>query len=123
MTAFLYQVKAGDGFKMKVLQRKNSFFNSPEEAVSEALVLKEGMDKRYKHGIQWDYKGKMVGSVKKLKFLRGYLEGDRDTPAFYLQIIKVENEQDELQANTPKKPKKVTQKDKTVMKRVLKLHQ
>ncbi|QDP41186.1 hypothetical protein [Radiobacillus deserti] len=123
MTAYLYQARAGDGIKMKGLKRKNSFFNTPEEAVSEALALKENMDKRYKHGIQWDYKGKMAGTVKKFKFLRGYLEGDRETPPFYLQIIKVENKQDELQAIPPNKPKKVTQKDKTVMNRVLKVLQ
>jgi hypothetical protein len=120
-TSMVYQAQAGDGVKKKRLKRPNSFFNTPEEAVSEALALKEKMDLTYKNEIEWDYKWKMTGSSEKMKILKGYLGGDKETIAFYLQITSLEL-QDEYKVGTPIKPKKVTAKDKKVMTKVTKLY-
>ncbi|WP_407271830.1 hypothetical protein [Radiobacillus sp. PE A8.2] len=120
MSELLYQAKAGDGFKMKV-NRRNSFFNTPKEAVSEALAWKEKMDERYNNLIEWDYNGKMAGSVSKFKFLKGYLKGDRKSTPFYLQIVTVDNEKDELNAVSPKEPTTVSTKDKKMLNKVVKL--
>ncbi|MBM7570870.1 hypothetical protein [Aquibacillus albus] len=121
MTSTLYQAKVGDGFKMKGLNRKNSFFNTPKEAVSEAFALKERIDKRYKHGIEWDYTRKMTGSAKKVKILRGYLNGDKESEPFYLQIVTVDNSKEGILPVTPKKPKTITSKDEKVLDKVVKL--
>ncbi|MBD8069535.1 hypothetical protein [Bacillus sp. PS06] len=117
----VYQAQAGDGVRKKRLKRPNSFFNTPEEAVSEALALKEKMDTTYKNEIEWDYKWKMTGSSEKMKILKGYLGGDRESIAFYLQIISVEF-QEEYAVVKPIKPKKVTAKDKKVITKVTKLY-
>ncbi|MDC3424111.1 hypothetical protein NC797_06265 [Aquibacillus sp. 3ASR75-11] len=121
MTSNLYQAKAGDGFKMTGMNRRNSFFSTPKEAVSEALALKEKMDKRYENGIEWDYNGKMTGSTNKMKILRGYLNGDRESVAFYLQIVTVKNQKEKVSVVSPKKPKTVSSKDKEVLNKVIKL--
>ncbi|WP_226036870.1 hypothetical protein [Aquibacillus saliphilus] len=121
MSGILYQAKAGDGFKKEGLNRKNTFFNTPTEAVSEALALKEKMDQRYENEIEWDYSGEMTGPVKKIKILRGYLDGDRKSKPFYLQIVTVENQTEQLNVVSAKKPKKVTTKDKKVLNKVVKL--
>ncbi|MRH42115.1 hypothetical protein GH741_05425 [Aquibacillus halophilus] len=119
MTGMLYQAKIGDGFKKKGLNRRGTFFKTPKEAVSEALALKESIDQTYKNGIEWDYNGKMTGSVKKVKILRGFLNGDRESEPFYLQILTVKKEKSS--AVTPKKPKTVTTKDKKVLDKVMEL--
>ncbi|MDC3414021.1 hypothetical protein [Terrihalobacillus insolitus] len=121
MTSNLYQAKAGDGFKMTGMKRRNSFFSTPKEAVSEALALKEKMDQRYENGIEWDYNGKMTGSTNKMKILRGYLNGDRESVAFYLQIVTVKNQKEKVSVVSPKKPKTVSSKDKEVLNKVIKL--
>ncbi|WP_456276847.1 hypothetical protein [Bacillus sp. AK128] len=120
MTSMVYQAKAGDGVKEKSLKRPNSFFNTLEEAVSEALALKEKMDSTYKNKIEWDYNSKIQNSKNKLKILKGYLAGDKESKAFYLQINLVEL-QKEYSVVTPKKPKKMTGKDKKVITNVTKL--
>jgi hypothetical protein len=119
MTEVYYQAKVGDGFQRKGLNRKNSFFNTPKEAVSEAMQLKERMDKKYKKKIVWDYEGEMTGSPKKMKILRGFLDGDRDSEPFYLQIVSVDK--DGKSTVDPNEPKKLTLKDKKVLNKVLDL--
>ncbi|MEQ6377080.1 hypothetical protein RZN22_08330 [Bacillaceae bacterium S4-13-58] len=121
MAGVLYHVNAGDGLKLKGMHRKNSFFNTPKEAVSEAFALKERLDLKYDHEIEWDYDGKFTGSVRKVKILKGYLHGDRKTDPFYLQILKVEAKKEELSVVAPKKPKKFTSKDQKVENKVMKL--
>jgi hypothetical protein len=118
----IYQAKAGDGFKKKGLKRTNSFFNTPQEAVSEALALKEQMDTTYDNKIEWDYNGKITGSFKKLNFLRGYLGGDRETKPFYLQIVSVESKEI-VRKNSPIEAKKLTSNDKKMFKKVVQLFQ
>ncbi|MDL4841229.1 hypothetical protein [Aquibacillus rhizosphaerae] len=121
MTSMLYQAKAGDGFKMRGMNRRNSFFKTPKEAVSEALALKEKMDKRYENDIEWDYNGEMTSSANRMKFLKGYLGGDRKSKPFYLQIVTVDNQEDGFSVVSPKKPRTVTAKDKKVLNKVIKL--
>ena len=118
MTSVLYQAKAGDGFKKKGLKRTNTFFSTPQEAVSEALALKERMDVTYSNKIQWDYNKEITGSSLKMNILRGYLGGDRETKPFYLQILSVEPEKD-IDAVSPIIAKKLTAKDKKVVKKVI----
>jgi hypothetical protein len=118
MGSVLYQARAGDGFRKKGLKR-NSFFSTPEDAVSEVLALKEKMDLTYKNEIQWDYTGEITGKPEKMKILRGYLGGDRETNAFFLQIVSVEQEA-EMNTVSPIMPKKLSAKDKKVMGKVKK---
>lgn len=117
MTVTLYQAKAGDGLKKAGMKRANTFFQTPQEAVSEALALKERMDARYKNAIQWDYDGLITGSTKKLKILKGYLGGDRGSSPFYLEISEVPSAK-ETRHIPPIKPKKMTLKDQTVIDKV-----
>jgi hypothetical protein len=120
MTGILYQAKAGDAIKKKWLKRTNSFFNTPQEAVSEALALKEKMDTTYENGIQWDYNAKITGSSEKMNILKGYLDGDRESKPFYLQIVKVMTKE-KVSSASPFKPKKITAEDKKVLKKVIRL--
>lgn len=119
MTGVLYQAKLGDGFKKKGLNRRGTFFKTPKEAVSEAFQLKEWIDKKYKNKIVWDYNGDMRGSSKKLKILRGFLNGDLKSKPFYLQIVSVTK--DGRSAVSPNHPKKVTAKDKKIQEKVMEL--
>lgn len=120
MTGIVYQAKVGDAVKRKWLKRTNSFFNTPKEAVSEALALKEKIDSTYQNEIQWDYNGKITGSTEKMNILKGYLGGDRDSKPFYLQIVTVKP-QEKMSSVAPYKPKKLTPEDKKVVTRVIKL--
>lgn len=117
MTVTSYQAKAGDGLKKAGMKRVNSFFNTPQEAVSEALALKERMDKKYKNEIQWDYDGLITGSTKKLKILKGYLGGNRDSSPFYLEISSVQSVEQTC-LTPPIKPKKMTSKDQMILDKV-----
>jgi hypothetical protein len=119
MASVLYQARAGDGFRKKGLKRANSFFSTAEDAVSEVLALKEKMDLTYKNEIQWDYSGEITGNPEKMKILRGYLGGDRETNAFFLQIFSVEQE-GEINTVSPVMPKKLSPKDKKVISKVKK---
>ncbi|QOR68790.1 hypothetical protein IM538_02460 [Cytobacillus suaedae] len=116
----VYQVHVGDGFKKKRMKRTNSFFKTPGEAISEALAFKEKMDVTYQNEIIWDYTSKVKGTVEKMKILKGYLKGDKKTDPFYLQITSVEL-LDEYNVVTPRKPKKITTKDKKVVTQATKL--
>ncbi|WP_186576387.1 hypothetical protein [Aquibacillus kalidii] len=117
MTGILYQAKIGDGFKKKGLNRRDTFFSTPKDAVSEAFQLKERIDKKYKNKIVWDYDGEMKGSLKKMKILKGFLNGDLESEPFYLQIVSVGEEG--KSAVSPNQPKKVTAKDKKVLNKVI----
>ncbi|GAA0329878.1 hypothetical protein GCM10008967_20450 [Bacillus carboniphilus] len=110
----LYQAKLGDGMKQKGVKRTNSFFTTPEDAVSEAFALKEKIDGRYKNKIVWDYEGEITGSSKNLKILKGYLDGDRNSHAFYLQILSVRKSK-KLTTISPIKPVKLSAKDKKAL--------
>lgn len=120
-TSTVYQAQAGDGFRNKRMRRTNSYFNTPEEAVSEALAMKEKMDLTYKNEIEWDYDRKITGSVEKMKILKGYLVDDEGPKVFYLQISSFEL-QKEYRIVLPKNPQKVSSKDKKVITRVTKLY-
>ncbi|WP_332695044.1 hypothetical protein [Halalkalibacter lacteus] len=120
MTSIIYQAKAGDGFKKQGLKRTNSFFNTPQEAVSEALALKEQMDTTYDNKIEWDYNGKITGSYAKMNFLRGYLGGDRKTKPFYLQIVSLESNE-KVSKGSPIEAKKLNTYEKKVIKKVINL--
>ena len=113
----IYQAKAGDGVKMKGLKRVDSFFETPEEAASEAFSLKARLDKLYDHNIQWDYKANMSGSLKKVKILRGYLNGNRKTNPFYLEIISTKKLKTS-KTSSPIKPKKMSEDDQKIVKNV-----
>lgn len=115
----LYQAKAGDGSKKKGLRRMKSYFSTPEDALSEAFALKEKMDSRYENEIEWDYQGDFTGTPEKMKILRGYLNGNRESTAFYLEILSVENN-DGIKPVSPYKPKSVTKDDKKISTRVMK---
>lgn len=115
----VYQVKVGDGVKKKSLSRKNSYFNTPQEAISEALAFKEKMDSEYSNEIEWDYKKGITGSSQKMKILSGYLGGDKNTKPFYLQILTVALKKD-FSLVQPFKPKKISVKDKKVLNNVSK---
>jgi hypothetical protein len=115
----VYQARAGDGFRKKGLKRANSFFSTPEDAISEVLALKEKMDLSYKNEIEWDYNGEITGTSEKMKILRGYLGGDRKSDAFFLQIVSVEQEEG-LNTVPPVMPKKLTTRDKKVISKVKK---
>lgn len=118
MTSMLYQAKAGDGFRKKGVRRTNAFFNTLQEAVSEAFALKEKMDVTYKHEIQWDYTKEVTGSTSKMNILKGYLGGNKETKPFYLQIISV-NSDETIDTNYSKKTKDLSDKDKKVLKKVV----
>jgi hypothetical protein len=120
MIVKLYQAKAGDGNKKKGLRRTQSYFTTPQDAVSEALALKERMDSRYKNEIEWDYKTDFSGTSEKMKILKGYLKGNRESTAFYLEILCVEND-DKITPVSPIKPKSVTKEDKKVLNKFVKM--
>ncbi|RSD26123.1 hypothetical protein [Mesobacillus subterraneus] len=122
MNMHLYQAKAGDGSKKKGLRRTKSYFTTPEEAVSEAFALKGEMDSRYANEIEWDYKGSITGKSDKLKFLKGYLNGNKESTAFYLEILRVEHDEQIVPAS-PIKPKSVTKEDRKVFKKVVEMIQ
>jgi hypothetical protein len=119
MLVKLYQAKAGDGSKKKGLRRTQSYFMTPEDALSEAFALKEKMDSRYKNEIEWDYQGAFTGTSEKMKILKGYLKGNRQTTPFYLEILSVDNI-DKIKPVSPIKPKSVTKDDKKVLTKVMK---
>jgi hypothetical protein len=120
MNVKLYQAKAGDGNKKKGMRRTQSFFTTPQDAVSEALALKEKMDSRYENEIEWDYKGDFTGTADKMKILRGYLKGNRESTPFYLEILCVENTE-KIKPVSPIKPKSVTKEDKKVLNKFVKM--
>jgi NDP-sugar pyrophosphorylase family protein len=120
MTVIGYQAQVADGIRKKGIKRANSFFKTPEEAVEEAFSLKEKLDTRYKNQIKWDYSKKITGTLEKMKILKGYLDGDEDSSAFYLQITTSEIQRN-LKLSTPSKPKKFTTNDKKVMTKVAKI--
>ncbi|WP_066056571.1 hypothetical protein [Robertmurraya korlensis] len=120
MTVIGYQAQVADGVRKKGIKRINSFFKTPEEAVEEAFSLKEKLDSRYKNQIKWDYTKKITGTLEKMKILKGYLGGDEDSNAFYLQITTSEIKRN-LKLATPSKPKKVSVNDKKVMTKVTKI--
>lgn len=115
----LYQAKIGDGIKQKGIKRRDTFFNTPEEAVSEAFALKEKIDGFYQNEIEWDYDGKITGSSNNLKILKGYFRGDKKSHAFYLQILSIKKTK-KFSAVSPIKPSKLTAKDKKALKNAIK---
>lgn len=120
MSTMVYQAQVADGFRKKGIKRLNTFFKTPQEAVSEALSLKEKIDSTYNNKIEWDYTKKITGSFEKMRILKGYLGGDEKSNAFYLQITSVELP-NECSVKTPIKPKKVSTKDKKVITKVTQL--
>ncbi|WP_078380417.1 hypothetical protein [Sutcliffiella halmapala] len=120
MSVTLYQARAGDGIKKRGLKRADTFFSTPQEAVIEALALKERMDHTYQNEIDWDYKAMLKGSTSKLKILKGYLGGNRESNPFYLEITSTEN--DKVKPVSPIKPKNVSKEDKKVEKTVVKFY-
>jgi hypothetical protein len=120
MIVKLYQAKAGDGSTKKGLRRTQSYFTTPQDAVSEALALKERMDSKYTNEIEWDYKSDFTGTSDKMKILKGYLNGNRESTAFYLEILCSENTE-KIKPVSPIKPKSVTKEDKKVLNRVVKM--
>jgi hypothetical protein len=119
MIVKLYQAKAGDGQKKKGLRRTESFFTTPNDAVSEAFALKERMDSRYSNEIEWDYQSAFTGTADKMKILKGYLNGNRDSTPFYLEILCVKDSA-KIKPVSPIKPKNVTQQDKNIITKVVK---
>ncbi|WP_223699905.1 hypothetical protein [Sutcliffiella deserti] len=120
MSVTLYQARAGDGLKKRGLKRVDTFFSTPKEAISEALALKERMDNTYKNEIDWDYKALLKGSTSKLKILKGYLGGNRESNPFYLEISTIM--EDKVKPVSPKKPKSLSKEDKKVEKTVIKFY-
>ena len=120
MTVIAYQAQVADGIRKKGIKRMNSFFKTPEEAVEEALSLKEKLDSRYNNEIKWDYSKNITGTLEKMKILRGYLGGDENSSAFYLQITSSEIQKD-LKLATPSKPSRLSSKDKKVITKVAKI--
>ncbi|MDC3418249.1 hypothetical protein [Aquibacillus salsiterrae] len=112
MTSVLYQAKVGDGFTKKGILRKNSLFKTAGEAVSEALALKEVLDKKYKNKIKWDYNGDMSGSLEKVKILQGLLNRENEKIPFFLQIVAVDDQTSKVKPTTPKKPHTISKADK-----------
>jgi hypothetical protein len=119
MIEMLYQAKVGDGFKQVGMKRANSFFSTPQDAVSEAFALKEKMDSKYKNEIQWDFDSTIKGTTERFRILRGYLGGDRETHSFYLEISSMEPLEN-AQVVSPKKAKNITSEEKKVAKKVKK---
>ncbi len=117
MSCLLFQAKAGDGIKKRGLKRSDTFLGTAEDAVSEALGLKERMDKTYKNNITWDYEELLKGSTTKVKILKGYLDGDKSSNPFYLEISTSENA--DKTAVAPIKPKKISKQDKKILKNVV----
>jgi hypothetical protein len=119
MLVTLYQAKAGDGSKKKGLRRTKSYFSTPEDAILEAFALKEKMDKRYENEIEWDYQGVFTGTAQKMKILKGYLKGNRESTPFYLEIHSIENNE-QIKPVSPFQPKSVTKDDKKILTKVMK---
>ncbi|MBM6617008.1 hypothetical protein [Bacillus suaedaesalsae] len=119
MTNVIYQARAGDGFRKRGLKR-DTYFRSAEDAISEVLALKEKMDSKYNNEIAWDYAGEITGNTAKMKILKGYLGGDKKTDPFFLQIVSIE-ENDTANVDKPIHPKKISTKDKKVMNKAIKL--
>ncbi|MCM3616005.1 hypothetical protein M3936_00285 [Sutcliffiella horikoshii] len=117
MTCLLFQAKAGDGIKKRGLKRSDTFLETAEDAVSEAFGLKERIDKTYKNNISWDYEESMKGSTTKIKILKGYLNGDKSSNPFYLEISTLEIA--DKTAVAPIKPKKISKQDKAIQKNVI----
>lgn len=118
MLVKLYQAKAGDGSKKKGLRRTQSYFMTPEDALSEAFALKEKMDSKYANEIEWDYQGPFTGTSEKMKILKGYLKGNKQSSPFYLEILSVENVE-KIKPVSPIKPKSFTKDDQKVQTKVM----
>lgn len=118
MKIVLYQAKAGDGIKKKSMRRANKYFSTAEEAASEAISLKARLDKLYENEIQWDYESQMTGDNRKLKILRGYLGGNRQTHPFYLEILS--SELSNCNPATPVIQKKMTKQEQMIIDNVIK---
>lgn len=116
MTVTLYQAKVGDGVNMSTLKRMNTFFETPKDAISEALCLKEKIDTKYNKKIQWDFDGKVTGSNEKIKILKGYLDGDRKSHPFYLEVQSSEQLKDVPTVSPLKGKKSLSAKEKKVIK-------
>lgn len=119
MNELVYQAKAGDGYKKVGMKRANSFFSTPQDAVSEALALKEKIDSRYKNEIEWEYDGSFVGSDERLRILRGYLGGNRSSGSFYLEISSMLLE-DDIKVVSPRKPKNLTKEEQKLANKIKK---
>jgi hypothetical protein len=116
VTKKLYQAKAGDGANKSTLKRMNKFFKSPQDAIVEALYLKEKMDEKYNKEIQWDYDGKITGTKEKAKILKGYLRGNRKSNPFYLEVLSSEQSKDVTPVTPLKYKKDLSENDLQVMK-------
>jgi hypothetical protein len=117
MKVKLYQARAGDGVNMSTLKRMNTFFGTPQDAIAEALCLKEKMDAKYNEKIQWDFEGKITGSSEKVKILKGYLDGDRKSHPFYLEVQSSEQLKDVPTVSPLKGKKGLSTKEKKVIKK------
>jgi hypothetical protein len=117
MKVKLYQARAGDGVNMSTLKRMNTFFCTPKDAIAEALCLKEKMDAKYNEKIQWDFEGKITGSSEKVKILKGYLDGDRKSHPFYLEVQSSEQLKDVPTVSPLKGKKGLSAKEKKVIKK------
>jgi hypothetical protein len=117
MKVKLYQARAGDGVNMSTLKRINTFFGTPQDAIAEALCLKEKMDTKYNEQIQWDFDGKITGSSEKVKILKGYLGGDRKSHPFYLEVQSSEQLKDVPTVSPLKYKKGLSAKEKKVIKK------
>ena len=117
MKVKMYQAKAGDGVNKSTLKRMNTFFSTPQEAIAEALCLKAKMDTKYHEQIQWDFEGKITGSKEKVKILKGYLDGDRKTHPFYLEVQASEQLKDVPTVSPLKVKKGLSAKEKKVVKK------
>jgi hypothetical protein len=114
MKVMRYQAKVGDGVNMSTVKRLNTFFSTPQDAIAEALCLKEKMDSKYEKNIKWDFEGKITESKGKMKILKGYLNGDRKTHPFYLEVQSSEQKKD-IPTATPLKNKKSPSKKELKM--------
>ncbi|HWO75117.1 MAG TPA: hypothetical protein VNM69_04255 [Bacillus sp. (in: firmicutes)] len=114
MTSSLYQAKVGDGIKQKGIKRTDSLFSSPKEAITEAFALKKKIDGQYNHKIEWDYDGEITGTSSNLKILKGYLNGDQESHAFYLQILSIKKS-DKHSVISPIQPSQLSAKDQKAL--------
>ncbi|WML44439.1 hypothetical protein [Neobacillus sp. PS3-40] len=116
MTVKLYQARAGDGVNMSTLKRMNTFFGTPQDAIAEALCLKEKIDAKYNKKVQWDYEAKITGKSEKFKILKGYLDGDRKSHPFYLEVQSSEQLKNVPTVSPMKVKKSLSDKDLKVIK-------